>query len=219
MKRTPKRKTVGQVSLEAQANTTRYDPMEIGEALTNDILAEVWKCIDAHHSKINEDEFCVIMLRASDPLIQGVMRRKFYAWPFLPKPRPEQLVFHYSKKNDTIQRLWSLPSAKVMAVISEIGTIAPKWKETKAWCDAFFRGFRWSKKQKAYINTDERYFYDMVRLAAAVSMPTESEFLNAHRAELIEAGYDKLDSPLPDTFDFSKIAVQKIIDPVKPLSN
>lgn len=219
MKRTPKKKTVGQVSLEAKANNTVYDPIEVGEALTQDILDEVWKCIDSHHSKIDEPEFCIIMLRASDPLIQGVMRRKFYAWPFLPKPRPEQLVFHYRKSGDMIQRLWSLPSAKVMAVMSELRRVSPKWKETKAWCDAFYRGFEWSKKQNKWVNTDEKYFYDMVRVTAHISMPTESEYLNAHRAELIKAGYDGVESPLPDTFDFSKIAIEKVIDPVKSLSD
>ena len=214
-----KRKTVGQRSLEAQADNTKYDPYEVGEALTNDILPEIWKCIDSHYTKIDEPEFCVIMLRASDPLIHGVMRRKFYAWPFLPKPRPEQLVLHYQKKDDTIQRLWSLPSAKVMATISELPQVAPHWKMTKAWCDAFFQGFKYSKKKKSWINTNERGFYDFVRTTCKLDMLSESEWLELHRSELLQPGTDKLESPATDAFDFSKIMVEKVIDPQKSVLN
>lgn len=207
-----KQKTVGQASLEAKADTTRYDPLEIGDALTNDILIEVWKCIDAHHAKINEPEFCVVMLRASDPLIHGVMRRKFYAWPYLPKPRPEQIVFHYAKANDTIQRLWSLPSAKVMAVLSEMSHPAPQWKQTKSWCDAFFHGFRYDKKQNIWINKKPEAFYEFIRMTSNVDMPSESEFLNAHHAELLKASRNQIEGDLPDAFDFSKILKTKVVN-------
>ncbi len=209
-------KTVGEASLKAAADTVRYDPLEIGDALTNDILIEVWKCIDAHYAKIDEPEFCIIMLRASDPLIQGVMRRKFYAWPYLPKPRPEQLVFHYRKLDDMIQRLWSLPSAKVMAVLSEMSNPAPQWKQTKSWCDAFFCGFKYDKKKDIWVNNNELAFFDFIRLQSNIDMPTESEFLNTHRAELLIASKNDVISNLPDPFEFSKIST-KVINPKKSI--
>ncbi len=212
-----KRKTAGEQSLIAASDTTRYDPLEVGEALTNDILKNVWECIDAHHSKINELEFCIIMVRAKDPLIKGVMRKKFYAWPFLPKPRPEQLVFHYSKSTDDIKRLWSLPSAKVMAVVSEMTNIAPQWKQTKSWCDAFYSGFRYDKKKKAWVNHHPEHFYDFIRFSNNIFLESESEFLNTHRAELINAGCNEVKSNLADPFDFSKVAVHKVIDKNKPI--
>jgi hypothetical protein len=202
-----KTRTVGAESLAAQSDHTKYDPLEIGEALTNDILKEVWKCIDAHYKKIDEPEFCIIMLRASDPLIYGVLRRKFYAWPYLPKPRPEQLVFHYRKKDDSITRLWSLPSAKVMAVISENTHVLPQWLQTKSWCDAFFSGFMYDDETGGFTNYDENSFYDFIRSQSGIKLQSESEYLDAHRAELINAGSDHVESAIPDAFDFSKITV------------
>lgn len=212
-----KRKTAGEQSLIAASDTNRYDPLEIGEALTNDILKNVWECIDAHHSKIDEPEFCVVMVRASDPLIRGIMRKKFYAWPYLPKPRPEQLVFHYSKRTDDIKRLWSLPSAKVMAVVSEMTNVSPQWKQTKSWCDAFYSGFRYDKKSKSYVNKNPENFYNYIRFTNRITLESEKEYLDMHRAELLNAGCNEVKSNASDPFDFSKIAVHKVIDKSVPV--
>jgi hypothetical protein len=206
-----KTRTVGADSLAAQSDHTKYDPLEIGHALTDDILKEVWKCIDAHYNIIDEPEFCVAMVRASDPLIYGVMRRKFYAWPYLPKPRPEQIVFHYQKRTDTIIRLWSLPSAKVMAVISETNGVSFQWKNTKYWCDAFFSGFMYDNETGGFTNYNESSFYNAIRTATGINLESESEYLNAHRAEIVQASKDNLDTNVSDAFDFSKVAVEKVV--------
>ena len=212
-----KTRTVGADSLAAKADLTRYDPLEIGEALTNDILKNVWECIDLHYNKINEPEFCVILIRANDPLIHGLKRHKFYAWPYLPKPRPEQVVFHYSKAHDSIVRLWSLPNAKIMAIISEMPTVAKQWEKTKFWCDTFFSGFMYDKESDSYINYNESRFYDSIRKSNNITLESESEFLNANRSELVKAGVNEVNSNITDPFDFSKISIEQVIDQNKPI--
>lgn len=195
------RKTAGELSLAAARDSTRYDLLEVGEALTNDLLDQIWACIDKHHSIIDEPEFCIVFIRAKDSLIRNVMRRKFYAWPYLPSPRPEQAVFHYNKVNDDICRLWSLPSAKVMAVLSEMTYVAKPWKQTKAWCDAFYAG----------------RFYEHIRAEHRITLLSESEYLNANREKLIQAGCKQVDATFTKPFDFGKVSSHQLIDPFDPL--
>ena len=197
------RLTVGAQTLSARQDQTRQDPFEIGEALCNDILKEVWACIDAHYNVIDEPEFCVVCLIATDCLIKGVKRRKFYAWPYLPMPRPNQICFLYSKKNDKIIRLWSLPDPKAMAVISESRNVAKEWALTKFWCDAFFLDAQPGNKGQ---------FHKAIRHVAKINLESESEYLSANREKLIKAGCKEIDSSFTKPFDFSKVSVNKVID-------
>ena len=188
--------TAGAKSLIARADETRYDPYEIGEALCNDITGEVWKCIDAHHKIIDEPEFCVVVVIATDCLIKGVKRRKFYAWPYLPKPRPNQMCFLYRKRDDNIQLLWTLPAPHVMASVSVMNYVAPVWRRTKRWSDSFYKGT----------------FWETIRTESGIDLLSEEEYLGAHREELIQAGCKEIDSSFTETFDFSKITVNKVVN-------
>src|ERR1700704_428102 len=101
------RQTAGELSLKAKSDTTKYDALEIGHALADDIMPQLRQCIENHKTIIDENEFCIVMLISKDTLISNLQRRKFYAWPFLPKPRPNQSVFLYNKGLDRItHRLW-----------------------------------------------------------------------------------------------------------------
>ena len=194
----PEHITAGAHTLKAAQDHTKYDPFELGEALCKDILDEVWKCIDAHHSIINEPEFCIISILGTDCLIKhGFKRRKFYAWPFLPKPRPNQICFLYEKGIDMIRRLWSLPNAKTMAEISTVSNVAPIWKDTKYWCDNFYKGT----------------FWEAIRKQHDIDLLSEEEFLSAHREELIKTGAKEIDSSFTKPFDFSKVTTNKIVNP------
>lgn len=193
--------TAGQKSLQASQDETKYDLLEVAEAMAKDVLEQVWICIDNHYNKINEKEFCIVLLRAKDPLITNLVRKKFYAYPFLPKPRPEQSVFHYDKTTDTVCRLWSLPAAKTMAVISEMQYVAPAWQKTKEWADAFFDG----------------RFYEFIRKQNGINLESEEEYLELNREKLIKSGCKEVSSPLSDPFDFSKVTNGQITNPIDPL--
>lgn len=190
--------SAGELSSKALADTTKYDALEVGHAICDDIGKHLRQCIENHKKIINEPEFCIVLVLASDPLIKNLKRRKFYAWPYLPSPRPNQTVFLYNRaKDDIVKRLWSLPCAEVMAELAGTSVVVHKRYQTmQAWSVAFFKGT----------------FWDYVRHDQGIDMLSEHEYFLAHRDELIKAGGKIPDASFSDPFDFSKITIEKIID-------
>ena len=210
--------TAGELSNKAQRDTTKYDALEVGHALADDIMPHLRKCIENHKNIINENEFCIVMLIAQDPLLHNLIRRKFYAWPYLPKPRPNQSVFLYNKAKDAItHRLWILPSDVVMAELHELPEVDDRYKTMKGWSDAFYHGWKFDKKTKSFYNSDPFYFWKYVRKDQKINMPSEHEYFLKHREELIKAGCQVPDSNFSEAFDFSKIEIKKVVDPVTPM--
>lgn len=192
-----KRKTAGELSLKAASDSTKYDSLEVGHALVEDIPRELMICAHRHNLIFNEDEFCIGYVIASDPLLDNVMRRKFFAMLYLPSPRPNQAVFLYNKKKDEIiKRLWTLPNAATMAELSEMSIVDKKYKDMKGWCDAFFK-----------LN-----FWHYIRNQHDISLLSEHEYLQANREELIKAGCKETKTSRTDSFDFSKISIDHIIN-------
>ena len=198
-----KRKTAGELSAKAASDTTKYDALEVGHALSDDIGVHLRQAIENYKDIINENEFCVVMVIAKDPLIQNLMRRKFYCWPYLPKPRPNQAVFLYNKAKDQItKRLWVLPSDMVMAELAGTNVIVHKRYETmQAWSVAFFKGT----------------FWEFIRHMHNINMPSEHEYFMLHRDELIKAGCKIPGPDDTDPFDFSKIGPDQFVDPQESL--
>ncbi len=190
--------SAGELSKKAFADTTKYDALEVGHALADDIHIHLQQAIENHRHIIEENEFCVVMVISKDPLIKNCMRRKFYCWPFLPKPRPNQAVFLYNKAKDQIvKRLWVLPSDMVMAELAGTNVIVHKRYETmQAWSVAFFKGT----------------FWEFIRHQHDIKMLSEHEYVSRHNQELVKAGVKLPKSVDPEPFDFSKIAIEKIID-------
>jgi len=193
-----KRKTAGEQSVKAASDTTKYDALEVGHALTDDIAKELMICAYRHEAIFNEDEYCVGYVIAGDPLIHNVMRRKFFAFLYLPSPRPNQAVFLYNKtKQQFTKRLWTLPNALTMAELSEMSYVHKKYQEMKGWCDAFFK----------------LKFWPYIRKQHGITMLSETEYLNANREELIKSSPEQVKPISPEPFDFTKIAVNKVIYP------
>jgi hypothetical protein len=191
-----RRKTAGELSLKALSDINQYDGREVAEAQMHDIYEQLTLCANKHDSIFDEEEFFVGMIRASDPLIKGIVRQKYFAMLYMPSPRPEQAVFLYKKKNQSFKFLWSLPPAKVMAAISEAQVVAKKWQRTKAWCDAFFAGNFWNHIRK------ENKFDHL----------SEIEYLKVNREKLIQAGCQEGPPRSTDAFDFAKITTNQVID-------
>ena len=193
-----RRVTAGELSQKALADTTKYDALEVGHAMADDIAVHLQKAIENHYNIIDEPEFCVVMVIAEDPLIKNLKRRKFYCWPYLPSPRPNQAVFLYNKAKDKItKRLWVLPSAMVMAELAGTNILVDKRYQTmQAWSVAFFKGT----------------FWEYIRHEHNITMPSEHEYFLQHREELIQAGCKIPDSSYSEPFDFGKIAIEKIVD-------
>lgn len=187
----------GELSKKALADTTKYDALEVGYAMADDIEKHLYEAVKNYHNMIDEDQFCVVMIVAKDPLIKNLVRRKFYCWPYLPKPRPNQAVFLYSKSaGRIIKRLWVLPSDMVMAELASLLTVDKRYKTMQAWSIAFFEG----------------KFWEYIRYESNINMPSEHEYFLQHREELIKAGCKIPDSSYSEPFDFDKINIEKVID-------
>jgi hypothetical protein len=193
-----KRVTAGELSQKALADTTKYDALEVGHAMTDDVTHQLRECVRLYRDKIDEDEFCVIRIIASDPLIKNAKRFKYYAWPYLPAPRPNQAVFLYNKPLDQFtKRLWILPSAMVMAELAGTSIVVDKRYQTmQAWSVAFFKGT----------------FWEYIRHEHDIDMLSQEEYMLVHREELIKAGCKLFEAHTSEPFDFSKIAIEKIVD-------
>lgn len=191
------RKTAGELAQKALSDTTKYDSLEVGHAMADDIEKHLYESVNNYKNMIDEDEFCVVMIIAKDNLIKNAIRRKFYCWPYLPSPRPNQAVFLYNKILDKItKRLWVLPSDMVMAELASLAIVDKRYKTMQAWSVAFF----------------EKKFWEYIRYESGINMPSEHEYFLAHREELIKAGCKIPDDTFSDPFDFSKIQVNQIVD-------
>lgn len=191
------RVSAGELSRKAMADTTKYDALEVGHAMADDIEKHLYDAVKNYHNMINENEFCVVMVVAKDPLLKNLVRRKFYCWPYLPSPRPNQAVFLYSKSaGRIIKRLWVLPSDMVMAELAQLAILDKRYKTMQAWSVAFFEG----------------KFWEYIRYESQINMPSEHEYFLQHREELIKAGCKVPDADYTQPFDFDKIGIEKIID-------
>lgn len=212
------KETAGVISNKLAKDKTKYDAREVGHAMSDDIMPFLRQCIENHKSIINENEFCIIMLLAKDPLLANLIRRKFYAWPYLPKPRPNQAVFLYNKGLDRItKRLWVLPSDAVMAELHSLSRVDKRYQTMKAWSDAFYKGWKFVRTPGAsepgkFVNIDPFHFWKFVRNDQQIDMLSEHEYFLQHREELIQAGCQVPDASDSEPFDFSKVHIKKVVD-------
>lgn len=193
------RKTAGELCLKAREDSTRYDLNEVSHALTDDIEEELYKCARRHRNIFDEKEYFVGYVLAGDPLLKQVMRRKFHAMLYLPSPRPNQAFFLYNKGKDQItKRLWVLPNAYTMALLSStpLSEVNGKYRRMKIWSDAFFN----------------HTFWDCIRAEHDINHLSEYEYLKANREKLIQAGAKDSKPDLSQSLNFSKIDMNEIID-------
>ena len=191
--------TAGQISNKLSKDTTKYNALEVGHAMTDDLEKHLYEAAINYHNIIDEKEYCIVMLIADDPLLKNVIRRKFYCWPYLPSPRPNQAVFLYNKDLGKItKRLWVLQSDVVMSELASLTFVGKIYKTMQAWSIAFFEGV----------------FWEYIRYEHNIDMPSEHEYFLEHREELIKAGCKPIDSSYSEPFDFSKIHIKKVVDPV-----
>ncbi len=198
-----KRQTAGALQVKASSDSTKYDSKEVGHALCDDVLEQLRICANKHYNILDIPEFCIVMMIADDPLIKGLMRRKFYAWPFLPKPRPRQSVFLYSKRTDDFRRLWVLPDPLTMATISEMNSVHKKYLTMKQWADTFYQGVALK---------DPSVFWNYIRKQQNISLLSEKEYLDRNAEEFVQSKADEFCPVDADSFDFFKGMPQQIID-------
>ena len=194
-------KTAGQLANKALKDSTKYQSYEVGEAIVSTDGKEFEKAINTYRDMIDEEEFCAVKIIAEDPLIKNLKRQKFYCWPYLPAPRPNQAVLLYNKKTDKVKRLWVLPNALTMAELaSYTNKVHPSWETMQAWSVAFYKGV----------------FWEFIRWQHGIDMLSQEEYIALHRDELVKAGSQILNPDRAEPFDFSKIGPDKVIDSDDP---
>jgi hypothetical protein len=195
-KEVSKRKTAGELSLIASRDSSKYESMEIAMALTKDIEEQLYICANRHNAVFAEEEYCIGYVLATDPLIRNVMRRKFFAMLYLPSPRPSQTIFLYNKLSGVItKRLWCLPNAATMAELSECKVVHPSWRKMKGWCDAFYK----------------LKFWPYIREESGCTLPSELEYLNRHRKELIAASPNQVNPLFTESLDPVQAMINKVV--------
>lgn len=219
-----KRKTAGELVLKAANDPAIYNSLEVGYALTDDIQKEIEKCIERHNQIFDEPQYCVIMQLADDCMLKGIMRKKFYGYLFLPKPRPRQLVMLYNKVKNSLIRLWTLPDALTMSILSEmpLTSVKEEWKRTKEWVDWFYENWIVESKRGDHFkfkNMKPLDFYQKIRKQHGITLESEAEYLNANREKLIHAGCKQVKTPFPDPFDFGKISIDHIANTKTAIRN
>lgn len=198
-------KTAGELSLKADSDKTKYDPLEIGYALSENVLEELYICAQRHEKIFDEDEFFLILIVGSDPLIRNVQRHKYAAFLHMPKPRPNMSVFLYKKSNQSLKRLWVLPSAISMAYLSESLYVDPKWQNLKKWSDAFFKTFIYDPYTDTFVNKNTNYFFELIRKDNNIKHLSEQEFLDLHGKKVVKPACDKSNSLLADSLEAAKV--------------
>lgn len=188
-------KTIGELSWQARQDTSNYCAFEISNEQVKDIEAQVYDCIERHKEAFDSvDEFCVVMLIARDPLLKNMIRRKFYAWPFLPKPRTSQTVWLYSKKTHCTRMLWCLPYADTMAMLTTMINVDPSYRNMQRWAHSFYT----------------THFWEDIRKEHRITMLSEEEHLEIMREKNAELSGDDL-SPLPtNPIDRMKIDTEEV---------
>lgn len=199
------RKTAGELANKAASDRTKYDAREVALAITEDMAKHLQQAIENYHDQIPDDEFCVVMVIASDPLIPNAIRRKFYCWPWLPSPRPNQTVFLYNKRlNKITKRLWVLPNALTMAELATSDLVVHKRYQTmRDWSVAFYKGT----------------FWEFIRYQHDIKMLSQQEYMKLHREELEKSGINEFDPNFTKPFDFSKITCGQFVDSVDAVSS
>ncbi len=198
-----RRKIASDLSRKALADNAKYDVRDAAYAWADEVYPQLLESVGLYHDKIDQEEFCVVMVIAGDPLLVNLRRRKFYCWPYLPSPRPNQSVFLYNKSLGRItKRLWVLPNERAMAILSTPTLVVRKEHANfKRWSTSFFKGTFWTDIRKEH----------------KIKMLSQEEFDALNRAELIKAGLEDGKPRQPQPFDFSKISCMDVGDPDKPV--
>lgn len=188
--------TASELAAKAAADTTTYKAMEVAHAWVEDLYDQLMESVRVYKDKIDQDEFCVVYVIATDPLLPTLKRRKFYCWPYLPSPRPNQGVYLYRKSSDRIVlRLWTLPVAETMAELATPGFVVDKpYELMQQWSRAFYKG----------------NFWQFIRKQHDIKMLSQIEFDELNKSDLIKAGLEDAQSSPSEAFDFSKISAGQV---------
>jgi len=191
--------TAGQLAAQAARDETSYCGYEVADEMCKDIERQVQICIQRHLDYFEEiQQFCVVMLYASDCVLTNLKRRKFYGFPFLPKPRPSQTVWLYDKPSDTYRMLWCLPSADTLATLTMTTYVAEPYRRMQQWSKWFYKPG----------------FYQKIREQHGIKMVSEEEHLEAIRKKGTKSAGEDMSPLVSNPFDAARVNPEQAVDPL-----
>lgn len=142
-----KKETAGSLAIKAASDTTIYKSTDLAYGFAEEISKEIQECAERHCKIFPEgfEEFFCCHLIVSDPLIKNLIRNKFYAIPWLPKPRPDGSCYLFNRVKGTFKHLWTLPNPATMAELNDLHVVHKDYQRMKMWSDWFFEGIFWEK--------------------------------------------------------------------------
>lgn len=105
-----KRETVGKISSELlQKDIGPIAVIDQQREMQKDYIDNLIQCVERSKSEFPGDFFVVVETK-TEPLMPNVMRNYFFARWTCPTPTYDQSIFKYSKKDERIEYIWTLPS-------------------------------------------------------------------------------------------------------------
>lgn len=157
------KRTAGEKAYEASKDSNKYTSGDLADGLIKDVSEQIVICAENHITLFKDlSEFCVVNLTVGDPLIKNAIRHKYFALPWLPKPRPDQSCFLFNVKTQKFKHLWSLPNAQTMAELDCLTTVHKKYERMRKWCVAFY----------------EYNFWELIRDMNSIDLLSEEEMID-----------------------------------------
>ena len=157
------KRTAGEKAHEASKIRERYTADDLAHEIIEDISDQIVICAENHLPLFGElAEFCVVNLTVSDPLIKNAIRHKYFAFPWLPKPRADQSCFLFNTTTQKFKHMWSLPNAQTMAELDCLTIVHKKYERMRKWCVAFY----------------EYNFWELIREMSSIDMLSEEEMID-----------------------------------------
>jgi len=116
-------KTVGELSqdLLLKATPTSHSVSEQAGEQLEDFEKNVYLCLEKH-KKLFDGDFFIVVLTKKEKLLENVIRNYFYGRISCPTPNYDQIVYKYSRKEDSVEPLWVIPDKKTCKYFKEYTT-------------------------------------------------------------------------------------------------
>lgn len=106
-------KTVGELSQELllKATPSSHSVSEQASEQLGEFEKNVYICLE-EHKKIFDGDFFIVVLTKKEKLLENVIRNYFYGRISCPTPNYDQIVYKYSREEDSLEPLWVIPDQK-----------------------------------------------------------------------------------------------------------
>ena len=116
--RTVGSRTVGSMAVDLLKKQDNYviTPNELSAEMLSEYDKNINECLDTHKKVFNSDFFLVVLTK-NEKTLKNVLRHYYFGRLSCPTPNYDQIVYSYSKENDSLELLWVIPDRKTCQVM------------------------------------------------------------------------------------------------------